>query len=90
MRWPFVWRTLSGQVAHTVSIWLTLSLAFWRYEVLKNGRHQRRKAGRRCHQVTSLFLARFISSRTSFLLRYVVFIIVSIDFCRLGRGPRSG
>ena len=39
------------QVAHTVSIWLTLSLAFWRYEVLKNGRHQRRKNGRRCHQV---------------------------------------
>ncbi|EFX79023.1 putative neuropeptide G protein-coupled receptor, partial [Daphnia pulex] len=37
-------------VAHTVSIWLTLSLAFWRYEVLKNGRHQRRKNGRRCHQ----------------------------------------
>lgn len=39
------------QVAHTISIWLTLSLAFWRYEVLKNGRHQRRKNGRRCHQV---------------------------------------
>ena len=35
-----------------MSIWLTLSLAFWRYEVLKNGRHhQRRKSGRRCHQV---------------------------------------
>lgn len=41
-------------MAHTVSIWLTLSLAFWRYEVLKNGRHQRRKTGRRCHQVTRL------------------------------------
>lgn len=47
------------QVAHTISIWLTLSLAFWRYEVLKNGRHQRRKNGRRCHQV--IFLSDWIS-----------------------------
>ena len=50
------------QVAHTVSTWLTLSLALWRYKVLKKGGRNQRKSKRSQKQCLWTIMAAYIGS----------------------------